>query len=1005
MALEMEKESRGYAERFDRLMKESDRTAYESEVSDSGRSIRVLTEEIKAGSTDEILRQLDDIRNEADTREQKAEAFMLTAALLKLPHQQNEDRLLTGREDMFGIYQLRDDVMERHDYAFASMDFLRKHDMEVKAENYELVYAAPLTFPDAGDTAQLLEKVYEKFNIDRPEDFAGHSLSMSDVVLLHRDGENTSHYTDRVGFGELPDFARQREQIVEQQKEAERSGLVSVELHFGVRMQYALDKGVTSHDVLAVLAASKEPYRELSEMGKEIGDIDYAVFEQSENCTFSIDYDMGNDLANLYVINGERGGIDENDRTDDNISFSEVDLATYRTELNKSRNSERPQAEQMQAKKQVIQNKNTEQKQHRKEVQHKPVTSDINHENKANGGDGRNDNVTDYDELFRQDITSVCEGENPQLFTEQVYAMLTGRTMDGAEIEGRPQEGYERNFDYIVQTYNENKEAYHDSAGNIEISTIYGTMLLADISQDDTGRFNLMDYQYTGRLKEDHAGLEAGQLIAFTAAEILSVGIQREDGGQTYGNTALVNEAYEEMAEIFRKPDSTERTFRCYAENDKSAYDVTFFRHDGEKRFYIEDTGEYPMMMGEGTVSDDFEFTAYNAKEFLHEFGENFGSKREYVVFDIHEPEVTQAQIENAERPETLPVQLKVEMSLDGEAQPAKYFCFNDEQEAKRFSKTFQKEMQEFSNTTGVEVTFESSIGERDDAKRELMKKSEQYVESPVVKAFREKTDELFHELAGNNAESIEQMVKSHVQGVLDDYGIDAVVVDAVLAGSRSRGIENEDSDVDVVVEYYGDIAEDSLFDMINEDYLEVAGYKIDINPITEGKTGTLGTYLPEAESYLNEKAAEMEREQQAEREAEEQAARERAAKEAEEREKKEAELAMREKEEKKREAVANNSYANFKLQKHTDDERYDLIADVRETGGEVRQGIAIAEFPDKAAALAFCEKNSIKAKDITNYLQSRIARKKHLTDEKGKDGAERDKGRQKGGSGLGDNP
>lgn len=872
MALEMEKENRGCAERIDRLMQEFDRSAYDREVSDSGRNVQRLTEEIKSGNTEEILQQLAYIRDNAEKREQKAEAFLLTAELLKLPHQQREDGLLTGKGDMFGIYQLRDDVMERHDLAFASMDFLRKHDMEVNAENYELVYATPLSALDSKDTAQLLEQVFERFNIDRPEDFAGHSLSMSDVVLLHRDGENTSHYTDRIGFEEIPDFAKEREK--------------------------------------------------------------------------------------------------------------------------------------MQSKKQVIQSKSTGQKQHRADTQHKPVTSNINHENKMAGGDGRNDNVTDYDELFRQDIVSVYEGENPQLFTEQVYAMMTGRTVDGTEIADRPQENFsfERNFDYIVQTYHDNEEAYHDTAEGIEISTIYGTMALDSISQDDMGRFNLTDYQYTGRLKEDSAGLEAGQLIAFTAAEVLSVGVEKEDGGYVYGNTALVNEAFEKMSEVFREPDSTERTFRCYAENERSAYDVAFFRHEGEKRFYIEDTGEYPLMMGEGTVSDDFEFTAYNAKEFLNEFGEDFSGRKEFVVFDIHEPERTQALIERAENLETLPVQLNVEISLDNEVQPSKHFYFNDEQEAKRFAKSFQKEMQIFSDTTGVEVAFESSIGGRDDVKRDLLRKAENYVESPVVRAFRERTDESFHELAGNNGESIEQMVKSHVQGVLDDYGIEAVVVDAVLAGSRSRGIENEDSDVDVVVEYYGDISEDSLFDMINEDYLEVEGYKIDINPITEGKTGTLETYLPEAESYLHEKAAEIEREQQAARQAEEQAARERAEKEAEEREKKQAELALREKEEKKREAAANNSYANFKLQKHIDDEKYDLIADVKGTGGEVRKDVAIAEFPDKKAALAFCAKNHIKAKDITNYLQSKISHKKHLTDEKGKDGAGHDKSRQKGGNGLGDN-
>ena len=123
MALEMEKESRGIAERIDTLMQEFDRPAYDSEVSDSGRNIDRLAEEIKSGETEEILQQLTYIRDNTEKREQKAEAFLLSAELLKLPHQQREDGLLTGKGDMVGIYQLRDDVMERHDYAFASMDF------------------------------------------------------------------------------------------------------------------------------------------------------------------------------------------------------------------------------------------------------------------------------------------------------------------------------------------------------------------------------------------------------------------------------------------------------------------------------------------------------------------------------------------------------------------------------------------------------------------------------------------------------------------------------------------------------------------------------------------------------------------------------------------------------------------------------------------------------------------------------------------------------------------
>lgn len=124
-----------------------------------------------------------------------------------------------------------------------------------------------------------------------------------------------------------------------------------------------------------------------------------------------------------------------------------------------------------------------------------------------------------------------------------------------------------------------------------------------------------------------------------------------------------------------------------------------------------------------------------------------------------------------------------------------------------------------------------------------------------VVADFRAKTEELFHSLDGQSADDIEKTVYAYVQSQIDEYGLDAEIVDVVVAGSRSRGIEQENSDLDVVVEYTGSTREDDLFNMLHEDSIYIAGIKVDINPITEGRTGTLETYLPEVETYLQEKA------------------------------------------------------------------------------------------------------------------------------------------------------
>ena len=124
-----------------------------------------------------------------------------------------------------------------------------------------------------------------------------------------------------------------------------------------------------------------------------------------------------------------------------------------------------------------------------------------------------------------------------------------------------------------------------------------------------------------------------------------------------------------------------------------------------------------------------------------------------------------------------------------------------------------------------------------------------------IVEKFRAKTDELFHKIDDRSASEIEQDVLSTVKSILADYDIDATAIDAVLTGSRCRGIENADSDIDVVVEIRGENEhEDSLFNLLNEEKLCIGGVEVDINPILPQESGTLAEYLPKAEEYLEEK-------------------------------------------------------------------------------------------------------------------------------------------------------
>lgn len=138
----------------------------------------------------------------------------------------------------------------------------------------------------------------------------------------------------------------------------------------------------------------------------------------------------------------------------------------------------------------------------------------------------------------------------------------------------------------------------------------------------------------------------------------------------------------------------------------------------------------------------------------------------------------------------------------------------------------------------------------------ELREKENQLAVS-VISDFRKKTTEQFHPVDGMSAEEIEEMVSYYVQAKIIENDLNAQVENVIISGSRCRGIEKNGSDLDVVVDYKGTIREDDFFNILHEDGFAIAGIAIDINPITEDKTGLLAEYLESAEQYLKEKAQE----------------------------------------------------------------------------------------------------------------------------------------------------
>ena len=128
----------------------------------------------------------------------------LTEGQVKELYAKAQEQPGTGRDDTFSIYQLGDGD-ETRDYRFEPYDRLQAAGLAVDRANYALVYTAPL----APGTS--LDDIFTRFNIDHPKDFKGHSLSVSDVVVLHQGGQDTAHYVDRGDFKQIPEFLQEKQ--------------------------------------------------------------------------------------------------------------------------------------------------------------------------------------------------------------------------------------------------------------------------------------------------------------------------------------------------------------------------------------------------------------------------------------------------------------------------------------------------------------------------------------------------------------------------------------------------------------------------------------------------------------------------------------------------------------------------------------------------------------------------------------------------------------------------
>ncbi len=175
---------------------------------------------------DDLMEQPEGVMFAVPREEWEESQDFRQAVLDRMQHQpEREKAFLDHAADCFAIYQVRDDDALR-DIRFESLDWLKSKGRAVERDNYDLVYTAPLSTFASADAA--LDQLWYQFNNDHPADFQHPSVSVSDIIVLKRDGVVSCHYCDSFGFEQLTDFISQKPTVAELEAQVKAGQAISL---------------------------------------------------------------------------------------------------------------------------------------------------------------------------------------------------------------------------------------------------------------------------------------------------------------------------------------------------------------------------------------------------------------------------------------------------------------------------------------------------------------------------------------------------------------------------------------------------------------------------------------------------------------------------------------------------------------------------------------------------------------------------------------------------------
>ena len=232
---------------------------------------------------------------------------------LKKQQADKEEQLITGKERLFGIYQLKHDLPNLHELAYQGTKALEKIGDKIDADNYELLYVDSLDGADLNMKGSLLEDIYYRFNMERPEDYVGHSLSVSDVVVLQHEGELEAFFCDSFGFSEEPEFAEKLKEKFSDIEAFKNSIFVELTGHNldGKKAEDVKSLRFDFEDIINTINDDREKYNSAIEditLSTIYGDVKLSSVTRDEYDRFALpnDYYIGKLSADNGLMNEEQ---------------------------------------------------------------------------------------------------------------------------------------------------------------------------------------------------------------------------------------------------------------------------------------------------------------------------------------------------------------------------------------------------------------------------------------------------------------------------------------------------------------------------------------------------------------------------------------------------------------------------------------------------------------------------------------------------------------------------